>query len=116
MATLDLGLGLRVLVITLCVSMLMAIGAVGGITWLKSEQNESTIKVINNDSIEVLEISEETKESKAEYHEQVKEIKMPLVDSDGYVNPEFMQLMESARSDALERGNESGIIARITSP
>lgn len=108
-----LGKGLQFLVITFSVCLLLGLGAGAGITWYKNEQSESTAEVMNIDSEVSLEIATDTKEIKAEIHEEIENIDS-IVDSAGYLDPEFLQLIQSARADAISRGDSTGFINAIT--
>ena len=93
----------------------MAFGGLIVFSWLRYEQGESDVEVMSIDSAQGLEIATETKETRVQYDDKIKAIPS-IVDNDGYINPKFMQLMESARANAVERGDSSGIINAITRP
>lgn len=116
MPKLELGRGLQYLTITLSACLLIGIGALGMFAYLKGKQNESNVEVLSIDSEVGMEIAQETEKQKVVINEKLKKIKKPIVDDNGYMSVEFMQLMESAKSTAEQRGNEASIIRAITRP
>ena len=82
----------------------------------KGKQRDTNIEVISIDSIEGQKINVDTKKEKEELNENIESLNEPVIDSNGYVSAEFMQLMESAKSNAERRGNETSFIYELTKP
>lgn len=107
-----LGKGLQFLVITLSVCLLLALGFGAGTIYHKLEQEESNVEVMSNDSEVAVEISNETKRLLKETKNELKDI--DIVTSDGRFSAEFMQRLQSAKSDAEQRGDQAVLIRRLT--
>jgi len=109
----SLGKGLQFLVITLSVCVLIGIGGVLGVTWYKYEQSETNADVMSIDSHETVKIAVDTRDSRKEIKDEIDRIET-IVDDNGDLDDNFLLLMESARSDAISRGDSSGLINAIT--
>lgn len=115
MANMTMGPGYKAVVFFIIWVVMTGSAFYAGMLIKEGQQQESNVEVLSIDSHVVQEISRETK--KRTSHAKKKLDTMPfIVDNDGYLNPKFMQLMESAKSNAERRGNETGIIHSITKP
>lgn len=115
MPKLEMGIGFRVLTAVISVLILLTIGFFGGMRYVKNAQLDANIEVMAIDSEVSQDIREDTTKEKADTNEKLEKIKV-VVDNDGYMSPEFMQLIQSAKSNAERRGDSSGIIHAITKP
>ena len=116
MAKLEMGNGFKALVAFLLWAALFGSGFIFGLVYTKGKQTDSNIEVLSIDSDVAQEISIDTKTNKEKLDGEIKALRKPIIDSDGYVSAEFMQLIQSAKSDAERRGHETGIIRAITKP
>jgi len=96
--------------------MYIIIGGIIVATWMQSEQAESNVERMSADSKQAVVINQETKEHIEEAKNELKEFEKPIVDSNGYMSDEFMQLLQSSISTAERRGNKGGIIHTLTKP
>lgn len=116
MTKLEMGNGFKALVAFLLWAALFGSGFIFGVVYTKGKQTDSNIEVLSIDSDVAQEISAETKTKKGLLNEKIKSFKEPIVDSNGYVSLEFMQLIQSQKSDAEQRGNETGFVYELTKP
>ena len=84
----------------------------GGVVYTKYGIGESTVEVQQNDSIEATAISQRDEELKNEIDLWLEN--NDPVDSDGKPNAEWLQLLESQRAVARERGDQGSIIRKLT--
>ncbi len=116
MPKIEMGVGFKVLTGAVTVLVFVAIGVFSGKEYAENSQIESNIEVMRVDSHVAQEIETQTKELRVKADEKIKRFKKPIVDSSGYLSTEFMQLLESAKSTAERRGNETGLLHAITKP
>ncbi len=116
MAKIEVGIGLRILIYFILLVIMSSTAFYFGNEFQRKQQLKAEIKVLSIDSEVVQKISHETKEKKLELESKIENLEKPIVDSNGYMSDEFMQLIHTAKSDAEQRGNKAGIIYRITSP
>lgn len=84
----------------------------GGTIYTKYGISESTTEVLQNDSVEGNEISQRDEELKNEIDLWLEN--NDPVDSDGKPSAEWLQLLESQRAIARERGDQGSIIRKFT--
>ncbi len=116
MPKLEMGNGFKALVAFLLWAALFGSGFIFGLVYTKGKQTDSNIEVLSIDSDIAQEITIDTKTKKEDLDGEIKTLRKPIIDSNGYVSTEFMQLIQSAKSDAEQRGNESGIVYELTKP
>jgi hypothetical protein len=111
-AKFELGAGLKFLVITMSVIVLIGLGFGAGKVYNKLGIEESNVEVMSNDSTEARKISDETRELKDETDEWLKH--NDPYNSDGSPTDEWLQFIQSQESTAKQRGNQTSIIRKVT--
>lgn len=112
MPRLELGVGLRYLAIVAGTCVLIGIGFVSGKRFYENQQTEANVSVLYNDSNEARKIADETQERKNEFEEWLRT--HDPYDKHGNPTPEFLQYLESEKSVAEQRGDQGGVIRKIT--
>lgn len=116
MAKLEMGNGFKALVAFLLWAALFGSGFLFGKIYEQNAQTTSNNKVLAIDTEVGQEISSETKADKENLDEKIIKLKEPVIDSDGYVSAEFMQLIQSTKSNAERRNNKGNILHTFTHP
>ena len=116
MAKFEMGSGFKALTYFIVLSVSASVIFFLGMNYEAGKQTDSNIEVLSIDSDIAQEITIDTKVNKEKLDGEIKTLRKPIIDSDGYVSIEFMQLIQSAKSDAEQRGHKSGIIYELTKP
>lgn len=111
-----LGPGIKAAVFFVIFAVLFAGGFYFGKKDEQGEQVESEVEVLSIDSQEANRIAKATKEAKVETNERIENLKEPIVDADGYLSSEFMQLLQSKIDEAERRGDQTDLLRSFTSP
>lgn len=107
------GVALKALIFFSIISILFYGGFYFGMQAQQIKQQRTDVEVLHNDSIETFEISTETKKAHAELKQDLKNVET-IVDDNGYMSDDFMQLLRAAKSDAERRGDKTNIIHNFT--
>lgn len=116
MAELKLGPGVKAAVFFVIFGIIFAAGFYFGKKDEQGEQIESEADVLSIDSVEVAKITEETKKSKVQTNEHIKSLEEPIVDANGYLSSEFLQLLQSKVDEAKRGGDQTNILRTLTHP
>jgi len=116
MAKIEMGVGFRVLTYFIALATVVVASFYVGTMFQKKLQLKSNVEVLSIDSNEAQVISKETKKNRIEVEKKIENLEEPIVDDNGYMSDEFMQLLQSAKSNAEQRGNKTGIIYTLTKP
>lgn len=116
MAELKLGPGVKAAVFFVIFGIIFASGFYFGKKDEQGDQVESEVDVLSIDSAEVAKITEETKEAKVKTNEHIKDFKEPIVDADGYLSDEFLQLLQSKVDEAKRGGDQTNLLRTLTHP
>lgn len=115
MASITIGDGVRNIAYFLMFSAMAATFFYFGKDYEQGNIKDMNLEVMNVDSKSAIVISDDTKKQQESLNEKLDNLEDPIID-DGYVSLEFMRIVRSEKSDAEQRGDETGIIRTITGP
>ena len=116
MPKLEMGAGFKVLTYFIVLCGITGASFMAGSSYNENKQTESNIEVLDIDSDVAQKISTETQAKKEALDESIDLFKDPIIDSNGDLSVEFMQRVQSQKSDAEQRGNQAGYIYELTRP